>query len=117
MEAMSCAGEGSGPRLRAPCVATHLEEGPGNEAGMCRGINELTNYAPIADWGGRSEFEGRLWYGGVCASRAYCEPGIVVGRLSANSRFRIYRGVRQQGEAHGWESANRGHPFGGRIRS
>jgi len=25
-------------------------KGPGNEAGMCLGINGFTEYAPIADW-------------------------------------------------------------------
>jgi len=28
-----------------------------NEAGMCLGINELTNYAPIADWVGEANLK------------------------------------------------------------
>ncbi|PYV22279.1 MAG: hypothetical protein DMG24_17160 [Acidobacteria bacterium] len=30
--------------------AGDLAEGPGNEAGMCPGINGFTKYAPVADW-------------------------------------------------------------------
>src|SRR5207248_2110372 len=44
---------------------------PGNEAGMCLGINGFTNYAPIADWG-RKQLGGRIHGMAVfalCASR------------------------------------------------
>src|SRR5438128_1830801 len=50
---------------------------PGNEAGMCLGINGFTNYAPIADWG-RKRLGGRI-HGGVCP---VCVPGLLVSRLA-----------------------------------
>src|SRR5437667_5428934 len=56
---------------------------PGNEAGMCPGINGFTNYAPIADWGGRRE--RRDWVAhtwavfAMCASRRPVVAGKGVG--------------------------------------
>jgi len=43
-------------RLRGPgqecCGSGCAGATPGNEAGMCPGINDLTNSPPIADWVG-----------------------------------------------------------------
>src|SRR5438034_9946705 len=33
----------------------------GNEAGMCLGINGLTNCAPIADWAGEGNWVAHTW--------------------------------------------------------